>query len=232
MGGWVDLDMRNILAKGGVEFLAVFLGIALSLWVDDVNKEKELEKQKLEVYNLLKKQTDELLLYTKSKLIEYERQADTFKNLIDNWESFNPDTVKDKKEFVSDIFFVLGNAYYPDFTTYETLMNSGEINLVDFNTIKMFGRLYKLMDDYKATHNKEISWRDFIEDRLLSNYSKHFKNYGLPWDILEFFQIAKNDDTIYAYLKSLYAIKKNTRSRVLVIEQSLTDIRGHLSNMH
>tara|TARA_B100000586_G_scaffold17534_1_gene11734 strand:+ start:89 stop:787 length:699 start_codon:yes stop_codon:yes gene_type:complete len=232
MGGWVDLDMRNILAKGGVEFLAVFLGIALSLWVDDVNKEKELEKQKLEVYNLLKKQTDELLLYTKSKLIEYERQADTFKNLIDNWESFNPDTVKDKKEFVSDIFFVLGNAYYPDFTTYETLMNSGEINLVDFNTIKMFGRLYKLMDDYKATHNKEISWRDFIEDRLLSNYSKHFKNYGLPWDILEFFQIAKNDDTIYAYLKSLYAIKKNTRSRVLVIEQSLTDIRDHLSNMH
>tara|TARA_B100000959_G_scaffold279599_1_gene340043 strand:+ start:80 stop:778 length:699 start_codon:yes stop_codon:yes gene_type:complete len=232
MGGWVDLDMRNILAKGGVEFLAVFLGIALSLWVDDVNKEKELEKQKLEVYNLLKKQTDELLLYTKSKLIEYERQADTFKNLIDNWESFNPDTVKDKKEFVSDIFFVLGNAYYPDFTTYETLMNSGEINLVDFNTIKMFGRLYKLMDDYKATHNKEISWRDFIEDRLLSNYSKHFKNYGLPWDILEFFQIAKNDDTIYAYLKSLYAIKKNTRSRVLVIEQSLTDIRDHLSNRH
>ena len=224
--------MRNILAKGGVEFLAVFLGIALSLWVDDVNNEKELEKQKLEVYNLLKKQTDELLLYTKSKLIEYERQADTFKNLIDNWESFNPDTVKDKKEFVSDIFFVLGNAYYPDFTTYETLMNSGEINLVDFNTIKMFGRLYKLMDDYKATHNKEISWRDFIENRLLSNYSKHFKNYGLPWDILEFFQIAKNDDTIYAYLKSLYAIKKNTRSRVLVIEQSLTDIRDHLSNMH
>ena len=232
MGGWVDLDMRNILAKGGVEFLAVFLGIALSLWVDDVNKEKELEKQQLEVYNLLKKQTDELLLYTKSKLIDYERQADRLKNLIDNWESFNPDTVKEKKRFVSDIFFVLGNAYYPDFTTYETLMNSGEINLVDFNTIKMFGRLYKLMDDYKATHNKEISWRDFIEDRLLSNYSKHFKNYGLPWDILEFFQIAKNDDTIYAYLKSLYAIKKNTRSRVLVIEQSLTDIRDHLSNMH
>ena len=33
-GGWVDLDMKNILARGGIEFLAVFLGIALSLWVD------------------------------------------------------------------------------------------------------------------------------------------------------------------------------------------------------
>ena len=45
MGGWVDLNMRNILAKGGVEFLAVFLGIALSLWVDDVNKEKNLKNK-------------------------------------------------------------------------------------------------------------------------------------------------------------------------------------------
>ena len=59
------MGVKNILARGGIEFLAVFLGIALSLWVDDVNKAKELEKQKLEVFDLLKKQTDELLLYTK-----------------------------------------------------------------------------------------------------------------------------------------------------------------------
>jgi hypothetical protein len=39
--------MKNILAKGGVEFLAVFLGIGLSLWVDDyrdsVNMKKEIK---------------------------------------------------------------------------------------------------------------------------------------------------------------------------------------------
>ena len=34
--------MKNILARGGVEFVAVFLGIALSLWVDDYREEKEL----------------------------------------------------------------------------------------------------------------------------------------------------------------------------------------------
>ena len=34
--------MKNILARGGVEFLAVFLGIALSLWVDDYREDKEL----------------------------------------------------------------------------------------------------------------------------------------------------------------------------------------------
>tara|TARA_B100000949_G_scaffold218331_1_gene216660 strand:- start:110 stop:784 length:675 start_codon:yes stop_codon:yes gene_type:complete len=224
--------MKNILARGGIEFLAVFLGIALSLWVDGINKEKELEKQKMEVFSLLIKQTDELLDYTKSKLIEYDRQAVRFQLLIDNWESFNIDTIQDKEGFVSDIWFILGNAYYPDFTTYETLMSSGEINLVDFNSIKMFGRLYKLMDDYNAVHEKEKYWRDFIEDRLLINYSKHFKVYNLPFDLLEFFQIAKNDDTIFAHLKGLYAIKRHTRIRVAVFEENLINLRNHLSELH
>ena len=224
--------MKNILARGGIEFLAVFLGIALSLWVDGINKEKELEKQKMEVFSLLIKQTDELLDYTKSKLIEYDRQAVRFQLLIDNWESFNIDTIQDKEGFVSDIWFILGNAYYPDFTTYETLMSSGEINLVDFNSIKMFGRLYQLMDDYNAVHEKEKYWRDFIEDRLLINYSKHFKVYNLPFDLLEFFQIAKNDDTIFAHLKGLYAIKRHTRIRVAVFEENLINLRNHLSELH
>ena len=224
--------MKNILARGGVEFVAVFLGIALSLWVDGINKEKELEKQKMEVFSLLIKQTDELLDYTKSKLREYDRQAVRFQLLIDNWESFNIDTIQDKEGFVSDIWFILGNAYYPDFTTYETLMSSGEINLVDFNSIKMFGRLYQLMDDYNAVHEKEKYWRDFIEDRLLINYSKHFKVYNLPFDLLEFFQISKNDDTIFAHLKGLYAIKRHTRIRVAVFEENLINLRNHLSELH
>ena len=38
--------MKNILAKGGIEFLAVFLGIALSLWVDDFREELEFAIEK------------------------------------------------------------------------------------------------------------------------------------------------------------------------------------------
>ena len=33
--------MKNILTKGGVEFVAVFLGIGLSLWVDEYQKSKK-----------------------------------------------------------------------------------------------------------------------------------------------------------------------------------------------
>ena len=37
--------MKTILARGGIEFLAVFLGIALSLWVDDFREERELKER-------------------------------------------------------------------------------------------------------------------------------------------------------------------------------------------
>ena len=33
--------MKIILAKGGIEFVTVFLGIGLSLWIDEYQKSKE-----------------------------------------------------------------------------------------------------------------------------------------------------------------------------------------------
>ncbi|MEL1223692.1 MAG: hypothetical protein VW522_05545, partial [Candidatus Neomarinimicrobiota bacterium] len=39
--------MKNILARGGIEFIAVFLGLGLSLWVDEFLSEKEFKEQNL-----------------------------------------------------------------------------------------------------------------------------------------------------------------------------------------
>ena len=38
--------MKNILARGGIEFLAVFLGIALSFYVEGWQTEKDNERKK------------------------------------------------------------------------------------------------------------------------------------------------------------------------------------------
>ena len=34
--------MKNILTRGGIEFLAVLLGISGSLWIDNYSKEREI----------------------------------------------------------------------------------------------------------------------------------------------------------------------------------------------
>ena len=43
-GCWVDLVMKKILARGGIEFLAVLLGITLSFWVEEWRNETEQRK--------------------------------------------------------------------------------------------------------------------------------------------------------------------------------------------
>ena len=45
--------MKNILARGGIEFLAVFLGIALSLWVDSYQKNQDLINSNHQILNRL-----------------------------------------------------------------------------------------------------------------------------------------------------------------------------------
>jgi len=42
--------MNNLFTRGGIEFLAVFIGIVLSLWVDDWREERELRSRLNEDY--------------------------------------------------------------------------------------------------------------------------------------------------------------------------------------
>ena len=54
--------MKNILARGGVEFVAVFLGIALSLWVDEYQKSKEAKKLNKQILTRLHDNLEAILL--------------------------------------------------------------------------------------------------------------------------------------------------------------------------
>ena len=42
--------MKTILARGGIEFLAVLMGISASLWIENNNKEKTLILERQETY--------------------------------------------------------------------------------------------------------------------------------------------------------------------------------------
>jgi len=224
--------MKNILARGGIEFIAVFLGIFLSLWVDGKIKNIDLKLEKTQVYELLSKQIDELLLYTDERIILYDRQISSGEFLINNWDQIRKMSLGNKNEFIADIWFSIKNAYYPDFSTYETLMGSGQINLVDFKTIKMFGTLYKTMDDIKSVQTKETGWRDYIENRLMIEHSDLFMKYDLPYDLLEFFEETKNDAVIYAHLKSLFSVHGARKTRIVLMKEEMREIKDHLASIN
>ncbi len=64
--------MKNILARGGIEFLAVWLRITGSLYIDNNNKVRELDWQRKEVYSLLNKQLEDLREYSDERLKLYK----------------------------------------------------------------------------------------------------------------------------------------------------------------
>ena len=45
--------MKNLLTRGGIEFIAVLLGLTLSLWIDSNAKESEAIKQNNEILGRL-----------------------------------------------------------------------------------------------------------------------------------------------------------------------------------
>ncbi len=221
--------MKNILARGGIEFLAVLLGISASLWIDNNNKEAELAQQRQEVYELLENQTEELLNYTTEKIESYEKQVKRFGLLMEQWETIQFDMVQNQEAFFWDIWASIKNAFYPDFTTYETLMNSGKINLVDFQTINYYGRLYRSMDEINGVQLKEREWRDFLENYFMTKYAKHYVDLNIITDLLQLFKITKNDPVVRSHLQAIQSVQNSRKIRVETFKQKLIKIQNHLA---
>ena len=224
--------MKNILARGGIEFLAVLLGISASLWIDNNNKEEDLALQREETYQLLENQTDSLLSYTNNMLDYYEMQGKRFGIIIDQWESIKFDTIKNQRAYVRDIWAAFSNAFYPDFSTYETLVNSGQINFVDFETINSFGRLFKSMDIINSAQNKESEWRDFLDKYFNNEYAKYAVKYNPSSDLFTFLKLTKTDPIVFSHLKSIAGFQAFRKNRVQNFKDKLVNIQSHLAKIN
>ena len=79
--------MKNTLARGSIEFVAVLLGITLSLWVDENrvnnNAEKEFQADLLSIYNEL---TDDLIVIDNAMSYNSEmiRKMDNLLKIMEN----------------------------------------------------------------------------------------------------------------------------------------------------
>ena len=224
--------MKNILARGGIEFLAVLLGISASLWIDNNNKEEDLALQREETYQLLENQTDSLLSYTNNMLDYYEMQGKRFGIIIDQWESIQFDTIKNQSAYVRDIWAAFSNAFYPDFSTYETLVNSGQINFVNFETINSFGRLFKSMDIINSAQNKESEWRDFLDKYFNNEYAKYAVKYNPSSDLFTFLKLTKTDPIVFSHLKSIAGFQAFRKNRVQNFKDKLVNIQNHLAKIN
>ena len=163
--------MKNILAKGGVEFLAVFLGIGLSLWVDDYRDSVNIKKEiKSSLYALEIEITDNVkTLNYILKRIDFNI---SFTEKLLNTDILFKQEVSSKDSIWNASIIPIGNKLY--LNAYNNMVFSSFIHKIDDK---------KLLYDIQTIYEYDIPlfgwWIDY-ETKFIEHIDKYiFNNLAL-----------------------------------------------------
>ena len=210
--------MKNVLARGGIEFLAVLLGISGSLWLDDRSTFTQERKYEVEAYQRLSNALSVDMQGLKEDAEKNDRMIYVLGLMINRMNTISNDSL---------LHYIDITQSYTDMEThvsdYETLKNTGRlysISNMDMlqKVIDMYDKKYGEISDWKAEDKRAI----FMQDEFF------IKNYAMQpadsWttlrDIKKDRQRLINDDTYRNYLIFLYQVKNrmNAECNKLIID--------------
>jgi len=132
--------MRNILARGGIEFIAVFLGIALSFYVEEWQTEKEQKE-------LLKVDCNNILSDINEDLITMDRIISSNEKILKRGEGIidllSAKEIADVDTVVHQIFRLGYPTFFGITRSYKLSYSTGRLNLyANEELIKEISKLY------------------------------------------------------------------------------------------
>ena len=220
--------MKNILARGGVEFVAVFLGIALSLWVDDYRESKELRERLSDDYQKIYKEVLSNIENINNIINLNNEIVESEKKLI---EILNQEKKYNFNEMIGLINKIDSKTFFGESTAYKTSVSSGRFNTSDdYKLVRNISRLYEhffvrldlngnmldkivinFSDDFSSNFNKARFNQTNIDTLQLKNYffSNDFHNA-----LLNVYDMQNN-----YYLKRL----SETRNQLIAIKDLLNN---------
>ena len=134
--------MKNILARGGIEFLAVFLGIALSLYVDEWREENQIRERLMADYHSIQKDLEIDIPYLERIIVGQTRGYENGMEMIqmlDKEESFN------YGQFVkSSLFVTSGSTFFGTKASYQASVSSGRLTYFGIDSLSNeIGKIYE-----------------------------------------------------------------------------------------
>ena len=198
--------MKTILTRGGIEFLAVFLGIALSLWVDDYREERELKERLnddlIKIFNEVQANTANI-----EKIIDLNE-----KNLFNEeklLKILNKEMVYDFDEVVELISDIRWPTYFGETTAYRSSVSSGRFNTSKNDSlVRQLSRLYEHFF-VRLKLNGDILDKQAFE--FTGNHSKKFNKAKFKHSNVDTLSLTKYffSDDFHNGLLGTYEIRKN-----------------------
>ena len=179
--------MKNILTRGGIEFLAVLLGISGSLWIDNYSKERE-------IYIALNQDISNIRLDIEQDLEEIKRidnlitlslaKIDLFLKITN--EEINVDEI-DSTTFSSLRGFT--NTFFPMGSSYLVAQNSGRINKIeDQKLLKSISKYYQ--NSYERLKTNNFMYDEFLNINYFS-FLAELESKKTDNEIIELFESGK-----------------------------------------
>ena len=219
--------MKNILTRGGIEFLAVLLGISGSLWIDNYSKERE-------IYIALNQDISNIRLDIEQDLEEIKR-IDTLISLsLAKIDLFLKITNKenDIDEIDSTTFSSFkgfSNTFFPMGSSYLVAQNSGRINKIeDQKLLKSISKYYQ--NSYERLKTNNFMYDEFLNINYFS-FLAELESKKTDNEIIELFESGKYRVLFLEWRnrRSLYSsyVLKDLKTSA---KQLLLDIDNYLLN--
>ena len=226
--------MKNIIAKGGIEFLAVLIGITSSLWIDDYSTSLNDKKQGKDALVNISVSLNNDLQKCDWPIRDLNNANTMLDSMIYNFNSLSKDSIASYLDR-TNMYLV----FSPRISTYETLKNTGQLyKISDLNILEKIIGIY----DMHYSWIKNMADEDernilILQDHLIEHYDI------VPSDIWfiklrdldKEYDKLKNDQKYFNYLTVSYKTKlfaieniNGTKKRIVKI---LTEIDLSIKNM-
>ena len=172
--------MKNILARGGIEFLAVLLGITLSLYIDQQIEESAIVKNEKSLLSDLQVSLNQDIDYAQKVLKDMRGSIDAQEILI-NYECNEVENLTPKELGVLFGTVIRGStSLFPRYGVYRSLVSNSEMKYIENQELKD-----KLIDlyDFKFKRYENV-------DPIITNLYQ----YGLGEFLVENFGFYRGKD--------------------------------------
>ena len=220
--------MKNVLARGGVEFLAVFIGIILSLYVDENRDHRAMQDKNIKNLRSLGNELDQRISYIDRKISQYERDINIGEYVIDNWKKIDLGRIDSLTKNDRGIILTLKayRAINLPISVYNSLNSDGSIGLLENDSIKiLIDNLYEVFPSHivDGVENERVLYHSFnkyiieqypmILDRNISKASaSDYKNFF-------------NDNIALGYTKEKTQLRKFIHRLIITYREELQILR-------
>lgn len=203
--------MEKLLTRGGVELIAVVLGITLSLWVDDKKDLSVVKKNNVKTLKSIKAEVALRIKYIDRKMNQYKRDIEVGDYIIKNWNKIDYDSIASITKNDRDIILTLKayRAINLPTSIYNSLNSDGSIGKLEQDSIKIIlNDLYEVFPAHivDGVENERVLYHSFNE-YIIKNYpiivndavgKKEYDDYGRFFD----------DDVVLGYVLEKTHLRK------------------------